>query len=285
MTLVTDKKYYLHKTLKNNLDVLKQKIKKDWFFIIIISGSNRVRIGKSTLAQQISYYLDPTYDFDALVFDPAKVKPVALKKKKYQVVHYDEARAGLDAKRAMENMQKELLDFLAEAGQLNQFLILVLPDFFELKKEIAQSQSICLINCYTPSDNIFQRGQFQFFNIYNKNKLYYWGKKRGGDYWATKPDFTGDFSNYQVLDKTRYQKAKRDALLKGKEVMESTRLGKSMKRCEKLTAQRNKLIKHSILVNKEPHKNISNLIGLERSHITKIVAEKLIEDEGVGSFI
>lgn len=135
-----------------------------------------------------------------------------MKLSKYKVVHYDEAMAGLDAKRAMESMQKDLLDFLAQAGQLNQFLILVLPDFFVLNKEIATNQSICLINCYTHSKDIFKRGYFGFYNIYGKNKLYYWGKKQGGDYWAVKPDFTGDFTNYQVLDKPEYQARKRKAL-------------------------------------------------------------------------
>ena len=68
--IVTDKQYYMDGYLKENLDILKQKlVKDDWFFIIIISGSNRVRVGKSTIAQQISYYLDDTYDFQSLIFN------------------------------------------------------------------------------------------------------------------------------------------------------------------------------------------------------------------------
>ncbi len=280
MTKVTDKDYYMHKTLKENLDILKKYIKRDWFFIIIVSGSNRVRVGKSTLAMQIAYYLDPTYDFDSLVFAPEQVKPVALKKKKYQVVLYDEARAGLDAKRAMENMQKELLDFLAEAGQLNQFLILVLPDFFELKKEIARSQSICLINCYTPTKNIFQRGRFQFFNIYGKNYLYYWGRKKGGDYWATKPDFTGDFTDFQVLDKVKYQKLKRDALMRYKKVDKGEeKYQRLLTRYKKTLGQRNTLIRYSVDNHLAKHIEVSQMIDLGRVPITNIVNGGTGEDD------
>ena len=214
--IVTDKRYYMHSTLKDNLDILKEYIRKDWYFIILVTGSNRVRIGKTTLAEQIAYYLDPKFDFSNVTFNPAKVREISLKKNKYEVVFYDEAKAGLDAKKAMENMQKSLLDFLAAAGQLNQFLIIVLPDYFELKKEIATNQSICLVNCYTKKGNFFDRGNFQFFNIEKKNKLYYWGKKQGGYYWAVSPDFTGDFNEFQILNKDKYSELKHKFLLDNK---------------------------------------------------------------------
>jgi len=117
MVLVTDKKYYLHETLKENLDILVDQIKKDWYFIIVISGSNRVRVGKSTLAQQIAYYLTwclgKKYDFSNLVFDPEDLPKKSLEHGKYDVIHYDEARSGFDSKKAMEGMQKYLMDFLA----------------------------------------------------------------------------------------------------------------------------------------------------------------------------
>ncbi len=279
MVKVTDKKYYMNKYLKDNLDILKKKIKQDWYFIILISGSNRVRIGKSTLAQQVGYYLDNEYCFGNLTFESHNLKNISLKQKKYTVVHYDEAMAAFDAKRAMETMQKDLLDFLAQAGQLNQFLILVLPDFFVLNKEIATNQSICLINCYTHAKDIFKRGYFAFYNIYAKNKLYYWGKKKGGDYWTTKPNFTGNFTDYQILDKPEYQRRKRIALDNLKKADIYYKYNRLMEKYLHTLNQRNNLAGY--IVNKAwaGTTEIANVLGIKRQSIDEAIAKQANSEE------
>ena len=267
--------------LKDNLDILKKKVRQDWYFIILISGSNRVRVGKSTLAQQISYYLDNQYSFDSLTFESHNLKNISLKFPKYRVVHYDEAMAAFDAKRAMESMQKDLLDFLAQAGQLNQFLILVLPDFFVLNKEIATNQSICLINCYTHAKDIFKRGYFQFFNIYKKDKLYYWGKKQGNNYWAVKPNFTGDFTNYQVLDKVEYQKRKRKSLIDLKKADIYYKYKRLRETYMHSTNQRNNLISYLYDKGKVTQLELANMLAVNRKTISIILSKnnKSTEEE------
>jgi len=272
---VTNRNYYMNQYLKDNLDILKKKIRQDWYFIIIISGSNRVRVGKSTLAQQISYYLDPTYNFSNLTFEATNLKKISLAKGKYSVVHYDEAMAGLDSKRAMESMQKDLLDFLAQAGQLNQFLILVLPDFFTLNKEIATNQSICLINCYTHSKDIFKRGYFAFYNIYAKNNLHYWGKKKGGDYWATKPDFTGDFTNHQILDKPKYQELKRQALLRLKKADIYYKYKRLMVKYMHTLNQRNNICAHFYDKKFCTQIELANLLGLKKQVVSAFLSKEI----------
>lgn len=259
--------------LKDNLDILKKKIRQDWYFIILISGTNRIRVGKSTLAQQIGYYLDNEYSFDNLTFESHNLKNISLKQKKYTVVHYDEAMAAFDAKRAMESMQKDLLDFLAQAGQLNQFLILVLPDFFVLNKEIATNQSICLINCYTHAKDIFKRGYFAFYNIYSKNKLYYWGKKRGGDYWATTPDFKGDFTNHQILDKIEYQRRKRIALENLKKADIYYKYKRLMERYLHSTNQRNNLISYLYDKGRVTQMELANMLAIKQHTISQILSK------------
>ncbi len=279
MVKVTDRNYYMNEVLRNNLDILKKKIRQDWYFIIIVSGSNRVRDGKSTLAQQISYYLDPNYNFSNLTFEATNLKKISLAKGKYSVVHYDEAMAGLDSKRAMESMQKDLLDFLAQAGQLNQFLILVLPDFFTLNKEIATNQSICLINCYTHSKDIFKRGYFAFYNIYSKNKLHYWGKKKGGDYWATKPEFTGDFTNHQVLDKPKYQSLKRDALMRLKKADIYYKYKRLMDKYMHTLNQRNNLATHIYEKKFCTQLEIANVLGIRQTLVSKFISQDIKKEK------
>lgn len=283
MVMVTDRNFYMNEYLKKNLDILKKKIRQDWYFIIIVSGSNRVRVGKSTLAQQISYYLDPKYSFTNLTFESHNLKNISLKLPKYTVVHFDEAMAGFDAKRAMESFQKDLLDFLAQAGQLNQFLILVLPDFFVLNKEIATNQSICLINCYTHAKDIFKRGYFAFYNIYAKNKLYYWGKKAGGNYWVTKPDFTGDFKDHQILDKVEYSQRKRKALDNLKKADIYYKYKRIMEKYLHNTNQRNNLITYLYDKGRVTQLELANMLGVNQKTVSIILSKnKQPKEEDIG---
>ena len=273
--IVTDKQYYMDGYLKENLDILKQKlVKDDWFFIIIISGSNRVRVGKSTIAQQISYYLDDTYDFQSLIFNSEKLADTMMKIGKGKVGHIDEGKEGFDSKRALESLQKDLMDFLSQAGQLNQFIILVVPEFFDLNKSIATSQSICLINCYCNPKNLFERGYFQFFNIDHKNKLYYYGKKQGNNYLCVKPNFIGRFTNYQILDRTKYNKIKMQELEFLKERQEKRR--EEVKYINKLRQQRAILIQELYNMGKDQYE-IANIINGHQSEIS-IILKRLEAD-------
>ena len=49
--------FYMEGYLKDNLDILAEKIADDQMFVILITGSGNVRVGKSVLAQQVGYYL------------------------------------------------------------------------------------------------------------------------------------------------------------------------------------------------------------------------------------
>lgn len=204
-------KYYMDGYLKSNLDLLIKKIKQDWDFVIIISGSAKTRIGKSVMAQQIAKYCDPTFDVNRIFFTALSMKKEVLNLKKYNSIVYDEARRGLSSKRALEQYSKELCEFLDDIAQLNLFIIIVLPDFFDLNKEIAIGRSIALINVYYKGD--LQRGYFSFFNDERKKKLYLYGKK-SINYECITPNFRGRFIDYYVVSEIEYRKRKRQYLNK-----------------------------------------------------------------------
>ena len=48
--------FFMDDRLKENIDILVKNVVKDWAFTIIISGSGRIRVGKSVLGQQIACY-------------------------------------------------------------------------------------------------------------------------------------------------------------------------------------------------------------------------------------
>lgn len=230
---VTDLKYMMDGYLKTNLDEVPVFLEKAWDCVIIVSGSGKVRCGKSTLAMQVAYYeayllneqkkkkglvpKDNPVPFDTthIAFDPDGLMKIAGKLPRNSVMVYDEGRAGLDSARAMENINKAMQDFFQECGQYGHVIVIVLPDFFKLNETIAVPRSLFLINVYT--DKEYNRGYFSFFNEHKKEMLYIIGKKKFGStskYMAVQDNFHGKFGDFFPVNKDLYDEMKKDAIKK-----------------------------------------------------------------------
>jgi hypothetical protein len=219
--------FYMHNTLKQTLDLWVKNVKNDWDFVIIISGQGTVRVGKSVLAQQIAAYwcyaIEKKYGVevpftveDNIVFHGHELIKKGNKlgvKNKFNCLIFDEAGADLEGVKAMKKTTQNVKDFFRECGQYNMLNILCLPEFFDLPKGIATNRSNALIDCYVTvgDDDIWQRGQFNFFSAPNKKKLYRLGKKEL-NYQAVKPDFFGDWDNVYTIDEKEYKQMKIKAL-------------------------------------------------------------------------
>lgn len=219
--------YYMHDTLKEQLDIYLKNVKHDWDFVIIISGEGEVRVGKSVLAQQIARYwvqqIEEKYKIkvpfnikDNIIFNGADLIKKGNKlgvEHPYSPLIFDEAGADLEGIKAMRYTTQAVRDFLRECGQYNLLTILVLPEYFDLPKGIALSRSNCLINVYWlgDKDGYMQRGYFKYYSRPNKKYLYLNGKK-DLNYNAWKHDFFGGFDNVFTLDEVEYRAAKRKAL-------------------------------------------------------------------------
>ena len=99
--------------------------------------------------------------------------------------------------------------FFRKCGQLNLFIILILPDFFELKPAYALTRSNYLCNVKFVDE--FTRGYFDFFGPSNKRKLFLNGK-RWKDYGAAQPNYQGRFVPLYTVDEEAYRQAKLDDL-------------------------------------------------------------------------
>ena len=255
----TGEEYYMDGTLKNNLDLLKKNIKKDWDFVIIISSSGIPGAGKSMLAQQIAYYLDPEFQIENMCMSAEqfhnKGKALANTGKKGVALVYDEAKFGLDAKRAMESMTKALLDFFAECRQLNAYLILVLPDYFDLKKEIALNRSVCLINCYCQGE--LERGYFSFYSRDKKKGLYVKGRK-WLNYKIVSPDFRGRFTKFYTIPEQEYRKRKSEAMIEGQKKVKE-RITRQMQRWKN---DRDALIRHLSIKHRYTDRKIAEIMSI-----------------------
>jgi len=209
-TKVTSGKFTwkLHSFLKDNLDHLIKANKNDWDFKLLVSGDGMTRTGKTTIAVQCAAYLDDTFIEnwkERMIFDGQGLIKVSQTLKKGSAIVYDEAREGLDSKKQMERYTKNLLDFFSQCGNLNLYIFIVLPDFFELPKSIAVVQTMFLINCHTKDG--FERGYFEFYNRRSKKGLYIKGS-RYLDYKSWKPSFKGTFTKFFPIPRKEYEERK-----------------------------------------------------------------------------
>lgn len=229
--------WYIDGYLATQLNSIVYNIKDDWDFVILVTGDRMVRVGKSILAMTVSAYLawslakknlnNDAYNHDCLFFDNKEMIDSALSKDKYFVDHYDEGREGLAANKAMQQVTKDLIDFFTECGQLNHIFVVVAPDFFELKEDMAVGRSEILINVYRQSQQKmvdmygegkipiikFSRGYFEFFSRKRKADLYDMFKtRRKKNYHAVPCDFRGRFTDQYPIDKELYLKKKKEAL-------------------------------------------------------------------------
>jgi len=243
-----EKEWYINDFLSTQLDTITYNIKKDWDFVILITGDRMVRVGKSIIAMTVCAYLayrfaqlhtsrdkgysaplnKDAYNMSNLFFDNKDMVEASFKKEKYSVIHYDEGREGLAANKAMQQVQKDLVDFFTECGQMNHCFVIVAPDFFDLKEMMAVSRSEILINVYRKSENkmmdiykegvkkpvtVFSRGHFEFFSKKKKAQLYdNFRTTRRKWYGAVKCDFLGDFTDQYPLGEEEYKAKKREAL-------------------------------------------------------------------------
>ena len=286
-----DKDWYIDERLATQLNSIAWNIKSDWDFVIILTGDRMVRVGKSVLAQTICAYLallfkkmnlnDNAYNIGDVYFDNKEMIKEAFKKPKYSINHYDEGREGLAASKAMKGFQQDLIDFFTECGQMNHVFVIVAPDFFELKEEIAVGRSEILLNVYRRSEMakrqlfrdgteypvvIFKRGYFQFFARNKKAKLFdIFRTTRRKSYGTVTADFLGRFTDQYPLGEEEYKKLKREALSRFQENKEKEKL-KIQSGSKHLLALRDLVLKqiwqeNPKLTNKEIAKRLNEQTG------------------------
>ncbi len=204
---INDHSMYLDGYLKKNLDKIKKAIRDDWDFVIVVDGIEGS--GKSTMAIQAAYYLDPGFKVDKCCFEPEEFEKLITTSKKYNAIIYDEAITGFYSRQTMQYVNVTLTKLLAQIRQKNLFVFIVIPSFFDLDKYVAVWRSRALFHVYTKG---FTRGYFSFFNSNSKKDLYIDGNKRY-NYFVKKPDFRGRFTKLNPFYE-EYEKKKFESLAK-----------------------------------------------------------------------
>lgn len=253
---------------KQNLDIAKTVIKKDWDMVFVYDGAEGS--GKSVKAMQDAFYCDPTLTIENVVFTPKEFRTAIQKAKKYQSIIYDEAYTGLSSRATMSMINRTLISMLAEIRQKNLFVFVVMPCFFDLDKYVALWRSRALIHIYTGKD--FTRGFFSFYNAERKKSLYMLGKKYY-NYFKPEPNFRGRFLNHYVVDEQQYKLKKRGSLVDREKKVEDA---EKMREVQNLLFQR-VMDSKDALKKDIPNYVLAKLMGISEVHFYRL---KQKYDEG-----
>ena len=209
---------YINATLYENLRILAKTIKKDMTYLGIISSSTlEVGTGKSVFIQQMAeayldlvkqiHGIDNRLTMNNIVFSPKELIERAFKIPRYSVILVDEWE---DAHYWSE-LGMSLRQFFRKCRQLNLFMLVIIPNFFQLPQSYAVSRSVFFIDVLFQGE--FQRGFFKFYSFNKKKKLYLKGKKQQ-NYDCEKPDFIGNFTDGYVIPEKEYREKKYLDMLK-----------------------------------------------------------------------
>jgi hypothetical protein len=199
--------YYVDPRLKRFLD---SKVKvdlasKDKDYPMLIDGYEGS--GKSTFAQQIGKYVDPTLNIDRVCMTADEFKNAVLTAKKNQCVIYDEAVTGMTAGDSISRVGKLLKSLMMQMRQKNLFIIIILPSIFEFNKYAVLSRAKSFFHIYEAGG---RRGYFVGFNRRDMRNTYLRGKKNY--VYTVKSRFSGRFYGKYTIDEEAYRKKKEATL-------------------------------------------------------------------------
>lgn len=203
---------YIDGYLYDNIKVLAKNIVNDMTWLAVLSSSTlEVGTGKSTIAQQIgeaytdlvNEYHGTNIDFNInnICWRPKQLIERAFKVPRYSCIILDEWE---DATYWSE-LGVTLRRFFRKCRQLNLFIILIIPNYFQLPQNYAVSRSVFFMDIHFQGE--FERGYFKFYNFDRKKDLYIRGKKEQ-NYGIVMPNFQGRFTDGYAVNEQEYRDAK-----------------------------------------------------------------------------
>lgn len=189
-------------------------LKKDKDKVIVIDG--REGSGKSALAQQLASNLDPEFNIDKITFTAEEFMNAVKSpsRKKGDCIILDEAFLAANSRSAMSQINKAMVGLATEMRQLNLFVIICLPSFFDLDKYFALWRTDLLIHTYF--DKQGNRGRYILWGASKKKQLYLNGKKFYNYSCVKSPYPACRFNKGYAVEEEEYRKRKQEAFRKEK---------------------------------------------------------------------
>ncbi len=200
--------FYMDSDLVRNAEPVKEVVRtKDFDFVSLVCGIPGA--GKSNFAINLAKYFDEDFNIDKIAFTAEDFIEITNKVPKHSAVVLDESFASLNSKVGQSSDFQKLINHLQLIRQKNLFIILNLPNFFDLHKNMSLYRSSWLFLVY--SETFGKRGTFQCFDRNAKRILYVKGSKYM-DYQATRYNFHGRFTKQKAIDDVEYERRKKKHL-------------------------------------------------------------------------
>lgn len=253
------------------LEDIKRAPKQELQSVILITG--RVGVGKSKLAQDLAYYLDPTFDIDRIVWNSEDLITRALQLGPGSAIVFDEARESTDSTQALSEKNRRLGLFLDTVRSRCLFIILIQPSPWSFQMSFFTEASDCHFHVKKvrndkydrndPESLPFERGWYDFYNFDKKKQLYISGKKWRVFKKSIKPSIPGcKFGSRWIVDKAEYQKRKDAAVALLNQEAEANKIKEEMGKETRVSALRLKYLK-SLKTNMPSLRleTVANLLG------------------------
>lgn len=236
----TEKKISYDPRIIPALEDIKRQPQMENDSVILITG--RPGVGKSKLAQDIAYYLDPTFNIDRIVFNVDDLIEEATKKlPRGSAIIFDEAAEAVDSVQTLSQKNQRMAKFLATVRSRCLFIILVQPSFWSFMMSIATERSDVLFHVEKvknrdydrndPSSMPFKRGYYSMYSYERKKRLYISGKKWHVFNGKVKPNLHDiRFGSRWVVDKEEYQRRKDIAVAKMNQEADDSKVEKEVGR-------------------------------------------------------
>ena len=118
-----DLPFYVATPIRNQLLKGFEKVTKgDQDRIYVITG--REGLGKSTLAMQLAYIVDPNFTLNNIVFTSDQLENKIRTAKQFEAIIFDESFNGLSSKGAISKENKKLVTLLMMCRQRNLFIFI-----------------------------------------------------------------------------------------------------------------------------------------------------------------
>ena len=227
--------FYLDDNLKIALDTAKDRVKKDWDFCSCCVGTSGA--GKSSFIRAVAKFCDPDFTHKNIAFTSEQFIEITNSCPKFSAVVLDEAFLSMNSRQTMSKDFQIIINHLQLIRQKNLFIFILLPNFFDLSKNVAIFRTSHLYLVYADDDG--KRGKFLVFGRNEKRLLYIKGSK--------------------IIDVEAYEKAKMEHLQQQNKFLRKNTIKDEFK---DLVV---KLIDNKILSSKQ----IAELIGKSQNSIQK----------------
>lgn len=165
---VNTHQYYMNENYKNFVvdKILPRYINRNWQVVAVVEG--KPGAGKTTLAIQTAYYLDPTFNNDRIAFNVPQFEKAILNATPGQAVIFDEAVIAMLSLDVFKDTTTRLIKLITQCRKRRLIIFLLIPSIFMLQKYFAISLTDFDLRVLSNQGN---RGNFLFYNEERKLDL------------------------------------------------------------------------------------------------------------------